>query len=67
MLRILKIVPKTFLSPEFDRSHLLLEVILRVEEECLIFLPLGMLDRIVLLVQYQSRFFHEQVQFFKQR
>ena len=25
--------------------HLLLEVILRVEEECLVFLPLGALDR----------------------
>ena len=30
--------------------YLLLEVILRVEEECLFFLPLGTLDRIELLV-----------------
>ena len=43
--------------------HLLLEVILRAEEECLVFLPLGTLDRIQLLVQYQSIFFHEYVQF----
>ena len=34
--------------------HLLLEVILCAEEECLFFLPLGTLDRIELLVQYQS-------------
>ena len=39
--------------------HLLLEVILRVEEEGLVFLPLSMLDRIELLVHYQSIFFHE--------
>ena len=43
--------------------HLLLEVILRAEEECLFFLPLGKLlgklDRIELLVQYQSMFFQE--------
>ena len=39
--------------------HLLLEVILRAEEECSVSLPLGTLDRIELLVQYQSMFFHE--------
>ena len=39
--------------------HLLLEVILSVEEECLFFLPLGTLDQIELLVQYQSIFFQE--------
>ena len=39
--------------------HLLLEDILHVEEECLVFLPLGTLDRIELPVQYQSIFFHE--------
>ena len=39
--------------------HLLLEVVLRVEEECLFFLPLGKLDRIELLVQHQSIFFQE--------
>ena len=37
--------------------HHLLEVIFRVEEECLIFLPLGKLDRSEFLVQYQSMFF----------
>ena len=42
--------------------HILLEVILRVEEECLVFLPQGALDRIELLVQYQSIFFQEYVQ-----
>ena len=45
----------------FRSHHLLLEVILRVEEECLFFLPLGKLDRIELLVQYQSVFFQEWV------
>ena len=39
--------------------HLLLEVVLRVEEECLSFLPLGMLDQIELLVQNQSMFFQD--------
>ena len=39
--------------------NLLLEVINRVEEECSLFLPLGTLDRIELLVQYQSTFFQE--------
>ena len=37
--------------------HLLLDVVLRVEDECLFFLPLGKLDQIELLVQYQSIFF----------
>ena len=36
--------------------HLLLEVIVHAEEEYLVFLPLGTLDRIELLVQYQSIF-----------
>ena len=40
-------------------DHLLFEVILRAEEECLVFLPLGTLDRIELLVQYQSMFLYE--------
>ena len=40
-------------------SHLLLEVVLRVEEECLVFVPLGALDRSEFLVQYQSIFFQE--------
>ena len=31
--------------------HLLLEVVLRVEEECLFFLSLGKLDRVELLVR----------------
>ena len=39
--------------------HLLLKVVLLVEEECLFFLPLDKLDRIELLVQYQSIFLHE--------
>ena len=39
--------------------HLLLEVILRAEEECLVFLPLGKLVRNELLVQYQAMFFQE--------
>ena len=39
--------------------HLLLEVILRVEEECSFILPLGKLDRSEFLVQYQSMFFQE--------
>ena len=46
-------------------SHLLLEVVLRVEEECSVFLPLGTLDRSELLVQYQFMFFHEKVQSLK--
>ena len=37
--------------------HLRLEVMLRAEEECLVFLPLGTLDRVELLVQCQSMFF----------
>ena len=37
--------------------HLLLEVTVHAEEECSVFLPLGTLDRIELLVQYQSIFF----------
>ena len=41
--------------------HLLLEVVLRVAEGCLFFLPLGKLDRIELVVQYQSMFFQEKV------
>ena len=41
--------------------HLLLEGILRVEEDGLFFLPLGMLHRMELLVQYQSIFFQEYV------
>ena len=50
------------LSVSRTRSpHLLLEVVLRAEEECLVFLPLGTLDRIELLVQYQSIFFQEYV------
>ena len=36
------------------KEDLLLEVIVHAEEECLFFLPLGMLDRIELLIQYQS-------------
>ena len=40
-------------------NHLLLEVIVHTEEECLVFLPLGTLDQIELLVQYQSIFCHE--------
>ena len=48
------------LSVSRSRSpHLLLEVILRAEEECSVFLPLGTLDRIEFLVQYQSMFFQE--------
>ena len=39
--------------------HLLLEAIVHVEEECSVFLPLGTLDRIELLVQYQFMFFQE--------
>ena len=39
--------------------RLLLEVILHDGEECLFFLPLGMLDRTELLVQYQFIFFQE--------
>ena len=38
--------------------HLLLEAFLRAEEECSVFLPLGTLDQIELLVQYQSIFCH---------
>ena len=61
-----QICSEDHLSVSRIRSHhLLLEVVLRVEEECLFFLPLGMLDRIELLVQYQSKFFHEQVQSLK--
>ena len=47
------------LVSRIQSPHPLLEVILRVEEECLFFLPLGTLDRIELLVQYQSMFFQE--------
>ena len=55
-----QICSEDHLSVSRIRSHhLLLEVVLRVEEECLFFLPLGTLDRIELLVQYQSMFFHE--------
>ena len=51
------------LSVSRTRSpHLLLEVVLRVEEECLFFLPLGTLDRVELLVEYESIFFQEWVQ-----
>ena len=57
-----QICSKDHLSVSRIRSlHLLLEVILRVEEECLVFLPLGTLDRIELLVQHQFILFHEQV------
>ena len=49
----------------FRSLHPLLEVILRAEEDCLVFLPLGMLDRIELLVQRQSMFFQEHVQSLK--
>ena len=45
--------------------HLLLEVILRIEEEYLFFLPLRTLDRIELLVQYQSTFFFKNVKMSK--
>ena len=44
--------------------HLLLEVMIRFEEECLVFLPLGTLDQIELLVKYQFIFFHEWVKLF---
>ena len=47
--------------PRIRSHHLLLEVVLRVEEECLVFLLLGALDRIELLVQYQYIFFQEYV------
>ena len=64
MLRVLKFVPKTiFLISRIRSLHLPLEVILRVEEECAVFFPLGTLDWIEFLVQYQSIFFHELVQF----
>ena len=57
-----QIYSEDHLSVSRIRSHhLLLEVILRVEEECLFFLPLGTLDRIEFLVQYQSIFFQEYV------
>ena len=42
--------------PRIRSPHLLLGVILRAEEECLVFLPLGTLDLIELLVQHQSIF-----------
>ena len=55
-----QICSEDHLSVSRIRSHhLLLEVVLRVEKECLFFLPLGMLDRIELMVQYQSTFFQE--------
>ena len=48
----IQIFSEDHLSVSRIRSpHLLLEVILRVEEECLFFLPLGTLDRTELLVQ----------------
>ena len=60
MLRVLKFVPKITLSVSRIRSpHLLLSVVLRIEEECSVFLPLGTLDRIELLDQYQYIFFQE--------
>ena len=43
--------------------HLLLEVIDHDEEEYSIFLPLGKRDWIEFLVQYQSIFFHNRLQF----
>ena len=65
ILRVLKFVPKiNHLSVSRIRSlHLLLEVIVHAEEECLVFMPLGTLDRIELLVQYQSIFFRDWVHF----
>ena len=55
-----QICSEDHLSISRTRSlHLLLEVVLRVEDECLFLLPLGMLDRIEVLVQYQSMFFQE--------
>ena len=55
-----QICSEDHLSVSRIRSHhLLLEVIVHAEEECFAFLPLGALDRIELLVQYQSIFFHE--------
>ena len=45
--------------------YLLLEVHDHAEEECSVYLPLGKLARIELLVQYQSKIFHEQVQSLK--
>ena len=60
MLRVLKIYSEDHRSISRIRSHhLLLEVILCAEEECLFFLPLGKLVRIELLVQYQAMFFQE--------
>ena len=41
------------------RSPYLLLEVLRVEAECSFFLPLGKLDRVELLIQYQSMFFQE--------
>ena len=39
--------------------HRLPEVIVHAEEECSVLLPPGLLDRIELLVQCRSKFFHE--------
>ena len=50
MSSVLKFIPKII----FFIFQNWIEVILRAEEECLVFLPLGTLDRIELLVQYQS-------------
>ena len=60
---MLKFCSEDHLSVYRIRSLLLLlEVTVRAEEECLVFLPMGTLDRIELLVQDQSMFFHEEVQ-----
>ena len=57
MFESTQIYSEDHLSLSRIRSHhLLLEVILRAEEEYLVFLPLGTLDRIELLVQYPIHF-----------